>query len=356
MTTGICNPFTPAFGTIPLFMAGRDPLIASMRSAFETGARDPNLSTILIGARGTGKTALLSRISDEAKQAGWIVVDVAASKGMLEDIVQRALESASELIPNSGRKRLTGIELAQMIGLQWETEAPSPANWRTKMNAIFNQLAQTDTGLLITVDEVKSTYDEMIRLASTYQLFVRENRKVALLMAGLPKHVSALVSNDDVSFLRRARQHYLGKIRSAEVEIAFEKTVAAGGKSIERAALKEAVAAIDGFPYMMQLVGYYAWMAGTEADVIDGAHVERGIEFARSDLEKGVLEATYRELSAGDRAFLNAMLSCGGELHLSDYASSYKSRLTGQGIVEELPGGGLEVSLPFFRDYLIRQA
>ena len=45
--------------------------------------------------------------------------------------------------------------------------------------------------MLFTVDEVDPTLDEMVQLAAFYQHFVREGRKVALLMAGLPHNVFA---------------------------------------------------------------------------------------------------------------------------------------------------------------------
>lgn len=44
--------------------------------------------------------------------------------------------------------------------------------------------------MLFTVDEVDPTLDEMVQLAAFYQHFVREGRKVALLMAGLPHNIS----------------------------------------------------------------------------------------------------------------------------------------------------------------------
>ena len=57
------NPFTPSFGKVPAVLAGRDLLLDDMTSAFEQGSGDPNLSTILMGARGTGKTALMTSIA-----------------------------------------------------------------------------------------------------------------------------------------------------------------------------------------------------------------------------------------------------------------------------------------------------
>lgn len=63
--------------------------------------------------------------------------------------------------------------------------------------------------MLFTVDEVDPTLDEMVQLAAFYQHFVREGRKVALLMAGLPHNISSLLNNKTVSFLRRSNRRAL---------------------------------------------------------------------------------------------------------------------------------------------------
>ena len=61
------NPFTPVFGKVPPYMAGRQPLIDAVVDAFEHGGTgNPNLSSIFVGPRGTGKTALLSYLGFEA--------------------------------------------------------------------------------------------------------------------------------------------------------------------------------------------------------------------------------------------------------------------------------------------------
>ena len=54
------NPFTPMFGRVPAYMAGREQIIDDMVLAFESADSDPNLCSIFYGARGTGKTALLA--------------------------------------------------------------------------------------------------------------------------------------------------------------------------------------------------------------------------------------------------------------------------------------------------------
>ena len=359
---GMANPFTPTFGISPPFMAGREALIEELSSAFSNGLGDPNLCTIVSGARGTGKTALLSFMASEAESQGWITARTTAAEGMLEDILDQALVSARNFLDALGGRKLSGVSIGQFVSFEWDNEAPRVGNWRTQMNALLDQLAEQDVGLLITVDEVKVTVPEMKRLAQVYQHFVTEGRKVALLMAGLPQAVSALFGDDDVSFLRRARKHVLGRIPDGEIRDALLLTVNEGGRSISAEALDEAVGVIDGFPYMMQLVGYRMWAENPRSEQIALADARHGIELAKREMVESILEYTYRELSDGDKRFLAAMLpdSQGSSLAAisrrmgvkSNYASQYKRRLLAQGVIGEYSKGYVRFDMPVFRDYL----
>lgn len=59
------NPFTPSFGEIPLFLAGREQLMGVFEEAFKAEERRPELTTLLSGPRGMGKTTVLSVLSQE---------------------------------------------------------------------------------------------------------------------------------------------------------------------------------------------------------------------------------------------------------------------------------------------------
>ena len=109
MSARIRNPFTPSFGQIPLYMAGRDLVIDEIMRAFENGVGDPNLSTILIGARGSGKTALMSLLAHEAQGFGWLSVNVSALPGMLEDIAQQAKAVASSIVSVSSHAKIKAL-------------------------------------------------------------------------------------------------------------------------------------------------------------------------------------------------------------------------------------------------------
>lgn len=354
------NPFTPGFGQVPQFLAGRSFMLADIERALESPGFSPDLTTLFVGARGTGKTALLSYIAAFAESVGWISVSVSAVPGMLEDIYDEALRKSKHLFSNQGERRLKGVTIGG-VSIEWDNPPQRNDNWRTRMNDLFDELERVGAGLLITVDEVKPSVDEMIRLATLYQHFVRENRRVSLMMAGLPAFVSALLSHDSVSFLRRAQYRKLDPIADYEVAEALRRTVEASGRVIGDDALNEAVHAVDGFPYMLQLVGFQSWRRNPSAGEVLESDVAAGIQVAAADMRDKVLRTTYGELSAGDVRFVNAMLDEGGEPTLaqvsarmgvkSNYSTKYKTRLIEAGVIDVTERKRLKFALPYFEDY-----
>ena len=354
------NPFTPMFGKVPAYMAGRELIIENMVQAFDVAGSNPDLCSIFVGARGTGKTALLTYLGHRAEQMGWIVASATASNGMLDDIEQRVRASSAHLISATSSKKLAGANIASLGGISWENIEPS-ANWRSRMNLILDQLNEANTGLVISVDEIDPSIPEMVELVTTYQHFVRENRKVALIMAGLPYKVSALLSGKTTSFLRRAARHNLGSIPDYEVKEAFRLTVEDGGKRIDDDALDLAASAIGGFPFMFQLVGYRSWNAARKERIISVEHVRQGSQIAKEEFDSRVLEATYAELSKGDISFLQTMNE-EGETSRAEIAervgkkpawvSTYKKRLLEAGVIEEPSPGVFEYALPGMGEYL----
>ena len=115
---------------------------------------------------------------------------------------------------------------------------------------------------------------------------------------------------------------------------------------------------------MMQLVGFWSWSQSGNGD-ISAADVSQGIELARRQMRESVFDETYRELSAGDVRFLNALAEAGGEATLaevakalgkpSNYASKYKTRLLKQGIIGDRGQNRLRFDMPGFLEYLLEQ-
>lgn len=116
---------------------------------------------------------------------------------------------------------------------------------------------------------------------------------------------------------------------------------------------------------MLQLVGYRSWNAAGAAKTIDINAIKRGVRLAQEELEERVFDATFAELSKGDRAFLQATTPDEGLTYRSDltqrlskssgYISTYKKRLLEAGVIEESGFGVFRFALPGFRDYLLRK-
>lgn len=359
----LVNPFTPTFGEVPPIFAGRQILLNELCRAYSSPARRPSLTLCVSGARGSGKTALLAAASQEAQARGWVVASTTALPGMLEDILERAREGASHLIDPPSGHQLTSVGIGQIVELGWSQPPTAPANWRSRMNSLLDVLAEQSVGLLITVDELQPELDEMVQLAAVYQHFVRENRRVGLLMAGLPFNVSRMLRHKSVSFLRRSESAFLGRLADTDVRDALRDTIEQGGRTVGEDALDRMTNAVGGFPYLLQLVGFKAWDQSPRNESISVGDATAGIEAAQRDMMERVLPATYDELSDGDVLFLEAMLedpevSSMGVIaqrlgKSSSYASQYKRRLLEQGVIGERRRGEVAFELPYMREFLL---
>ena len=356
------NPFTPSFGRVPPVLAGRDFIVTDLLQALDQGGSAPDLCTLYVGPRGMGKTALMLHIAQQAGQYGWVSASTFTQKRMLEDLLERAVANSREFVHKQAPARLKSVSLGSLFSAEWEYQNTESGNWRTRMSALLDELNGQGIGLLLTVDEVSPEDRELVQLVNVVQQFFGEGRKVGLLLAGLPSNVSALVSHDQASFLRRAMRQDLGLVYDEDVAIALEGTVEQAGKGIAANALQNAVRAIGGYPYMMQLVGYRAWSASGDSSRISAFHVDEGIKRARIDFKNGVLDATFRSLSAQDRLFLLAMLKDDEASKTSEigrrlgrdgnYARTYKLRLLEQGLISEWERGYVQFAMPYLREYL----
>ena len=367
------NPFTPSFGAVPYVFVGRKSLINSIEQALKTPVGDPGFSALIMGSKGTGKTAFLAYIRETAELCGWISVDAKAVPGMLDAIEEQAMAAAKRFgverkeepaAPPRGRHGRT-----EARGASGPSHAPKDANgarsntWRMRMSWLLDQLKPSGAGLLITVDGIQDDSDDVSRLLSACQYFAAEQRKVALVIADLPFRINQLAAGPCSQFLQNSSLYELEPLDDQEVADALEQTFEHGGKAIERGALEQCSAALEGSPYLFQLVGYRTWAACRDGDTIREDDAQEGIRYARKEYEKRILDTAFRELSNGDLRFLTAMLDDRRESRLADisrrmgvksnYTTKYKSRLLSQGVIEELGNNVFRFAIPGFRPYLV---
>lgn len=365
MAVGIANPFKPTAGARPPLLIGRKDLVDSFSEGLDDGPGAPGRLTIFTGARGVGKTVMLSEVGEEARARGWLALDETATPGLLSRM-HEAVRSAQHELDTSSRPRwrVTGVSIAPVGGvtLQPPADASHEGPLRQDLERLLTVLAAHDTGLVITVDEVhRGAIDSLRGLAAMYQHLVRDGREVALVLAGLPSAVSDLLNDDVLTFLRRADQHVLADVDLDLVRRALRDTINESGRTIADEALDAATEATGGYPFMVQLVGYHTWRKAHRGH-IDAAAAADGIQAARVRLGNTVHAASLATLSDVDRTFLLAMAQDDGPSRTADvaarlnrkpsYASVYRSRLMAAGIIKRAGHGNVDFAVPYLREYL----
>ena len=362
------NPFAPTFGASPPVLAGRDAILADVDEAFETGPSHPDFTTLFIGVRGSGKTAMLNATEDLAREKGWRTISVdATTPGLLDRIARAAEQIADEDDPDRSSVHLAGVKvMGSGIDLDHDPPLPPPhRDLRRLLADVADGLAANGTGLLITIDELHSTDHAEIREfgAIVQHITRREGRPVAFAGAALPEVEDTLLKGSEATFLQRCSRTQIDMIDSRGVARAIEEPIIERGGRIDPAALAQAVTATSGYAFMVQLVGFYTWKAAHDPTAgITAADVERGIAEAESRIGRLVLGPMWKSLSEMDQRFLLAMAEDDGPTRITDlaarldvkqnYLSVYRSRLLRSGMIMSPRRGQLDFAHHATRQWL----
>ena len=356
------NPFNPQFGKRPKQFIGRELIINDFLQSLDD-PNDPNRTTIITGIRGSGKTAILSDIHAGLNAKRYAVIDVTAHGGMLLEILDGFIRNGKgKNWLGKGYKDIESFSIGAMgfsVGLSKKSEKATHS-FRFLLTGVLDELKSKNITTIFLIDEVHNGAPEMREFAVTYQHLVREEYDVALMMAGLPSSVNDVLNDKILTFLRRAHRVELESIDVKAVEIAYEKAFDKAGRSFQGNALKEAAAATDGYPYLIQLLGYFLFSDGSLA--IDSKLVQQSLELSKIELFKNVHDMLFQGLSIKDHDFLFAMAedemassfsSIKERMGVSPgYASKYRLRLMVAGMVKPVEHGKLAFAPPYLREYI----
>ena len=367
------NPFTATVGKTPLVLAGRDEYLHDFDAAIQDGPGSHERISIITGPRGVGKTVLLNEFEEVAKAHTWHVISETTTRGFNDRIRDRAFNLLQEL-SSEPKRRLSSVN-TPWFGLATEPVSgfsPTPT-LRSVLDELLGRQAEIDArhnqepvGLLITLDELHYAHmDEIIEFGTTVQHLVREDREIAVAMAGIPGAIKPLLAADEgrnpVTFLRRANRIETGMVSIEEVRRALEETTAQVGVTWSSDALDTASMATGGYPFMIQLVGQHAFRNLSGSKINENA-VSLGIGAARRKLGQLVHEPSIADLSEVDRTFLTAMSTDDGPSRMSDiaarmgvdaqYAGTYRKRLIDAEMIRPTSHGYVDYELPYMREYL----
>lgn len=151
-----------------------------------------------------------------------------------------------------------------------------------------------------------------------------------------------------------------------EVGDSFEDTMVRAGKSVATGVSDVLTAAAAGYPFMVQLVGYYTWQSASRrgSDAIELRDAQKGIATARKSFDNMVIEPALRRVSGKQFEYLAAMARCGsGPVASGDIAremgvaptsvSTYRRRLVDAALIEAPSYGVVSFAIPYMREYLL---
>lgn len=282
----------------------------------------------ILGEAGSGKSTLVRRIADLARDKGdWVTSQLRIPLGAdpLKSVASALLALASEAGLASAREQrikeaMTQVRAVAAAGISLtldRAEGPEPYFALTRLLVEIGQAAaRADVAVLIHIDEVQNiTNDEVLSqllvclgdaiahevdVAAPGGVRFTRYLPLAVYLTGLPEFHDMAGARKGATFARRFASTTLESIEDDDFRLAlrifidpgWEIADAEGRTShiwMEPQAVERMVSLCRGEPFLFQLAGERAWYAGdgdliTEAEVIEGwtaarpeakAHVER---------------------------------------------------------------------------------
>ena len=162
---------------------------------------------------------------------------------------------------------------------------------------------------------------------------------------------------------RRADRIDLHAVSIKKVESSYLKLFAAAGFTLSSETAKKAAAATTGYPFLVQLIGYFLWReAEKEGGTLTDVAAERAIAAGLKRNIRLVIAPAIAHASSRDMDYLQAMAqdqetSSTGEIARRmgaklTLAANYRARLIDAGLIESVRHGEVKFSIPGLREYL----
>ena len=279
------NPFRPGAGQMPPLLAGRDEelALAERRLHELAGGVPPAQGILFYGPRGNGKTVLLERIADRARELGIRAERLPARALRSEDRLIEALQERAGL--NAGR--LSGVQLGP-IGATTQ-----PAVRTRDLSRLAAAWVDACPGpLVVVLDEVHTMDGEVGRAFFEAVQTVWSDRLPFLLVAAGTPDAPRKIRHAGTFAERAFEKLPIGRLDPAATTAALTKPAEAAGRPMDDEARARLGRASQDYPYFVQLLGSAAWemaVRGGEATVT-GKCAEEAVDTARV-----VIEGFYAE-------------------------------------------------------------
>lgn len=339
------NPFSLSFGKEPLSFIERGRQSREIIDSFVE--ENPSCQVyMLTGVRGSGKTVMLTDIAKHfRKERDWIVVDLSPERDLLQ-MLAADLSNRQELLSIFQDAKIN----LSFLGLGLEIDGVPPiTDVSVAVTRMLERIGKKGKRVLITIDEVSSN-QTMKEFVSLFQIFMRQDLPVFLVMTGLYENIYELQNEKTLTFLYRAPKMELQPLNIGMIAAKYKEIF-----QLEEENALQMAKETKGYPFAFQALGYLCWKKKVNwTEVLP--------EYSQY-LEEYVYEKLWSELSAHDRKVMIAMAEADdqkvGTIRAKAGKSSssfgvYRDRLIKKGIVVATEYGHLDFALPRFREFVWR--
>ena len=338
------NPFTLTFGRSPLESVERPVQINEILEAFTADTVNQQMF-IITGVRGSGKTVMMTQISNKLRaDADWVVIELNPATDLLSSMLSKlnSNQVCTELIKSAK------IDLS-FFGFGVTIEGTVPiTDAETAIIKILEKIKKSGRRLLVTIDEMTNS-ESMKVFAGAFQIFVRQELPVFLLGTGLYENIEELQNEKSLTFLYRAPKIQLRPLNNGAI-INKYKTIF----HISQESASQMAELTKGYPFAFQVLGYLTWNHDGDYHAVLDEYEQYLSEF--------VYDKIWSELSAKDRMVAKAIADeKNGKIKdirerlgmETNEFNPYRKRLIKKGIVSGEMRGYVYFTLPLFAEYVI---
>ncbi len=273
---------------MPPVLAGREAELARAGRLLDRLAEGetPAQDLLLYGPRGNGKTALLARIAERARELGMRPERLPVAELDSKASLVRALQE--RIAPPA---RVTGVQVA-MVGLTAERSAPLAG----VDSLLVAWIQRADRPLILLLDEVQAASPEAGRgFFDAVQAAKTDGLPFLLVAAGTPdapRRIREMGTHNERAF----EQMRIGRLGRDATLAALTEPATLSGVRMADAAAGALAETSQHYPYFVQLLGSAAWDAAEcmEGDSITEQAARDGMVEARPRIESFYGER-YRE-------------------------------------------------------------
>ncbi len=259
--TKFSDPFTPGFGAIPPYLAGRADEQAVFRKSLAkmSAGKSPPAATVLYGPRGMGKTVLLRWFKDEVEQGVekddsirlvWMTPNKLKSSMDLWKCLSPPATWIKKFLPEVVS---AGFNAVLFFSATWGSEQLAK---QTIQNTLISKGKKHP--LILLMDEAHKMDAGLCNdLLNLYQE-IRPETPFMLVLAGTPG-LRHFLSGVNATFVERSRKIGLGRLDEQSAADAISKPFEGQGIQITEDALSIIVEDSQCYPYFLQEWGSSLW-------------------------------------------------------------------------------------------------